>query len=376
MKKVFFITIISLIAISSSAQQIVDTTRVFGVTIADPWTNVTQLKDALSSHCMKPTARIVFDEWQAASDYYSYVSDIATTCFVMGEILDSYYVPDYSVTQYLNRTTEYLDIFEDIVGIWEVGNEVNGDWLGSTSDVIQKIEGAYGLVKARGKKTELTLYYNRDCFYSKPEHEMFTWVHNNISDSVKQGLDYVLISYYEDDCEDVILTEAEWQEVFDSLHIIFPNSKLGMGECGTTISSKKAEYMNRYYNMHITTPNYIGGYFWWYYKSYPDVDCVPKTKALWDTLNNISCDWVLTTNTSEQIEQERIKIYPIPTTNILYIENPSKIINSIEVFNEVGMLVGKCTNMEFIDVSMYPNGLFLLKVTMGKEIEYIKFLVQ
>ncbi len=121
----------------------------------------------------------------------------------MGEILDSYYVQEYTVQQYLNRTTEYLNEFENEVDIWEVGNEVNGDWLGETDSVVKKIEGAYNIVSDRGKTTALTLYYNRDCCYDKPEHEMFTWVNENLPESMKQGLNYVLVSYYEDDCEGV-----------------------------------------------------------------------------------------------------------------------------------------------------------------------------
>jgi hypothetical protein len=70
--------------------------------------------------------------------------------------------------------------------------------------------------------------------------------------------------------------------VFDSLHVIFPNSKLGIGECGTSYSSLKRDYINRYYRMRITTRNYIGGYFWWYYKQ----DCVPNTKVLWNCIDS------------------------------------------------------------------------------------------
>jgi hypothetical protein len=97
---------------------------------------------------------------------------------------------------------------------------------------------------------------------------------------MKNGLDYVLVSYYEDDCNNY---QPNWQQVFDSLHVIFPNAKLGIGECGTTNANRKAEYITRYYTMNITTPNYIGGYFWWYYRQ----DCVPwNTKPLWQVLDN------------------------------------------------------------------------------------------
>ena len=43
------------------------------------------------------------------------------------------------------------------------------------------------------------------------------------------------------------------------------------------------DVQNVYYNMEITTPNYVGGYFWWYGKQ----DLVPKSKALWSTFASL-----------------------------------------------------------------------------------------
>lgn len=255
----------------------------FGVTIDDPWSKPNEIKDSLSSHVIKPTVRIVFDEWVEADEYRDAVSNIKSASFIMGEILDSFYLKDYTVQQYIDRTNEYLDEFEGSVDIWEIGNEVNGDWLGSTVDVVAKIEGAYEAVKARGLTTALNLYYNKSCVYDNPEHEMFTWVNANLSEDMRNGLDYVFFSYYEDDCEDVVHTQAEWQKAFDDLHTIFPNSKLGFGEIGTTQINKKAQYMHRYYELDIKGDYFVGGYFWWYYKQ----DCVPKTKEHYNTLNTI-----------------------------------------------------------------------------------------
>lgn len=264
-------------------EETVADTKIFGVTIDDPWQQQAEIRDALSSHTVKPTTRIVFDENVNASEYRDAVSNIKPVSFIMGEILDSYYVSDLTVQQYLDRTEQYLDEFAGSVDIWEIGNEVNGDWLGIITDVKAKIEGAYSLVKDRGLTTALNLYYNKSCYYDKPEHEMFNWINNNISEEMKNGLDYVFFSYYEDDCEGVVHTEAEWQQVFDSLHTIFPNSKLGFGEIGTENGEKKAEYMQRYYSLDINGDYFVGGYFWWYYKE----DCVPKTTALWNTLDTV-----------------------------------------------------------------------------------------
>jgi len=342
------------------AQQVVDSTKIFGVTIDDPWGDRSDLIDALSNHCMKPTARIVFDEWVPATEYDEAVADLEPHCFLMGEILDSYYVQQYSVQQYLDRTTEYFNEFENEVDIWEVGNEVNGDWLGETDSVINKIEGAYNIVNDRGGETALTLYYNRDCSDESPEHEMFTWVNENLPESMKQGLNYVLVSYYEDDCEGVILSEAEWQSVFDSLHRIFPNSKLGMGECGTVIEAKKAEYMSRYYRMEITTPGYIKGYFWWYYNH----DCVPKTKALWDTLDTIASEWLddytSTVENNSAAPQSNTILYPNPTKGKISINSAN--VTKIEVYNILGERVKVLDGSKHFDIGDQPKGVYFIRM--------------
>jgi hypothetical protein len=110
---------------------------------------------------------------------------------------------------------------------------------------------------------------------------MFTWAAANIPERMKQGLDYVLISYYEDDCNGL---RPDWQAVFDKLHVMFPNSQIGFGETGTAHKNKKADYMRRYYSLNITTPGYVGGYFWWYGKQ----DLAPITKPLWSTFDALT----------------------------------------------------------------------------------------
>jgi len=56
-----------------------------------PGTRQAEIKDALSSHAMKPTVRIVFDEWVAAVEYTESVATIKSVSFVMGDILDSFW---------------------------------------------------------------------------------------------------------------------------------------------------------------------------------------------------------------------------------------------------------------------------------------------
>jgi hypothetical protein len=254
-------------------------TPLHGVTIDNPWNTVPTVA-ALAGFSRYVTARVVFDEQESASDYDGVVQPLAAVANLMGEILDSAYVKDVSVDQFHSRADDYLDTWGNIVNIWEICNECNGEWLGRTSDVVDKMTYAYSAAKARGFTTALTLYYNQDC-WSNPANEMFTWADANVPADMKQGLDYVLISYYEDDCNGL---QPDWQPVFDRLAAMFPSSQIGFGEVGThgnESESEKASYIQRYYGLRINNPQYIGGYFYWWFSE----DMVPLTRYLWRALN-------------------------------------------------------------------------------------------
>lgn len=250
----------------------------YGVTV-DNIQNISLVVESLKNLSKKATARVVFDEGMGPDYYASAVSQIHAVSDVMGEIADSSTMKSYTLDTYTKRTQDYIAALGSNVDIWEIGNEINGEWLGNTPDVVAMMSSAYNVVKAAGKKTELTLYYNAGC-YAKASNEMFTWVNANVPAAMKQSLDYVLISYYEDDCNGM---QPDWPTVFQQLATIFPNSKIGFGECGTVNASLKASYLNRYYSMKINQPNYVGGYFWWYFYQ----DMVPYTTSLWNALNQL-----------------------------------------------------------------------------------------
>ena len=104
---------------------------------------------------------------------------------------------------------------------------------------------------------------------------------------MRSGLDYVTVSYYETQCNNIRPTAATLTTFFNQLHSLYPNAKLGFGEIGfpnkvgSNIAVAEA-MINYYYGLNITTPGYIGGYFWWHYYE----DMLPyTTKPLWQTLN-------------------------------------------------------------------------------------------
>ena len=260
--------------------------RLYGVTV-DDITDLSEIVSALAALPHKPTTRIVFDETQQPAYYAQAVPAVHAVSFVLGEILDSAFVKDVSVADYASRTSEYLATLASNVDIWEVGNEINGNWLDTTSggsaDVVAKMTGAFDLVRAAGGRTALTLY---GCSDADPGHDMFQWAKANVPARMISGLDYVLVSYYEGDCAS---PRSDWPSVFHQLRQMFPSAGIGFGEVGDVDqngmdiadASAEASYLQRYYGMQIAEPGYIGGYFWWYFYE----DMVPSTKPLFAVLS-------------------------------------------------------------------------------------------
>lgn len=259
----------------------------WGVTIDDV-SDLDAIQLSLRKLSRRPTARIVFDELVPAGDYLEAAVTIHAVSGVMGELVDSMYVPLYTPAQYEQRAAEYLDALGPDVDIWEIGNEINGEWVCApdaeactpeqTAEVVQKITLAFDQVKQRGRPAALTLYYNEGC-YSHPDNEVFTWAAANVPRALKEGLDYVFLSYYEDDCNGL---QPDWPAVFQKLAAMFPDAKLGIGECGTAEPSRKEAYLDRYYRMSIPEPRFVGGFFWWYFRE----DMVPHTAPLWSALDD------------------------------------------------------------------------------------------
>jgi hypothetical protein len=258
----------------------------YGITLDDV-SNLIDIALSIQSLPKMPTTRIVFDEGVNPSYYVPSLQSLRPMTYLMGELLDSEYVASTTVSQYSSRASQYLKALGNDVDIWEIGNEVNGEWVGKAPDVVAKISAAYNVVNTAGKKTALTLYYNPNCWSNK-NNEMLSWADKNIPTSLKSGLNYVLVSYYEPDCNSYRPSPAEWTQVFTKLRQIFPNAKLGFGEVGlpnpvrSGTLSKAKDIMNYYYGLNIPVSGYIGGNFWWYAAE----DIVPVRTRLWTTLSD------------------------------------------------------------------------------------------
>ena len=248
---------------------------IWGVTIDDGWyedvqdTSGAKLQSivrALQALPVKPTVRVVMSKEISPREYEPLFRRLSEVSYVMACPVDSYEMSSYkSVKSYEKRFSDAFAALAPYVAIWEIGNEINGEgWLGDDANFIAaKMIAAFEFIHKKGAKTALTAYYTPS---RVQKIEMREWLRKFVPQDMKDGLDYLFVSYYEDDNEGFA---PDWSEIFTDLQSTFPASKLGIGECGNTAAdatqaSKKA-MMRRYYTMPRYAKNYVGGYFWWYF---------------------------------------------------------------------------------------------------------------
>jgi hypothetical protein len=258
----------------------------YGVT-ADDVTSPAELVAGARHLPDRPTTRIYFDVSEPPGHYAAAVRRLHPVSYLMGELLDSSDEKRISVAAYRQRVQAYLDAFGNEVDLWEIGNEVNGNWTGHYPTVAKKLIDAYREVKGVRKRTALTLYYNAGCGDGAAELSPLTFSRRYVPPAVRNGLTYVFLSYYGEDCHGLRPTVRTWQDFFRKLHALYPHALVGFGEIGLsnpvtrhTIAAARS-LISYYYGLRIRLPYYAGGYFWWYYAE----DCLPySSKPLWPML--------------------------------------------------------------------------------------------
>jgi hypothetical protein len=245
----------------------------FGVTV-DEIGKLQSITRSLAALPRRATTRVVFDVRQPAQYYVQAVQAIHGVSGVMGELLDSSDEQSISSAELHSRAEAYLSALGGNVDIWEVGNEVNGNWTGNYAVVAEKLTAAFDAVRAAGGRTALTLFANNfgpeNCGDGSAELTPAQFSQSYVPTRVGTGLDYVLLSYYPTQCRGREPSAAEVASCLEALHAIYPNAALGFGEVGLPrrvrrSSLAKAEQIMRWaYSLNPGLPYYVGGYFWWY----------------------------------------------------------------------------------------------------------------
>lgn len=94
-----------------------------GITV-DNLNNLPEIVASMGKLSQKMTTRIVYNPGKKASEYRDATVEIKKVSYVMGEVVDSFYMKCYTVSEYLSRREGYVDTLGDVVDIWEVDNEI------------------------------------------------------------------------------------------------------------------------------------------------------------------------------------------------------------------------------------------------------------
>ena len=295
---------------------------IYGVTVDDV-SNISDVVAAAAAFGRFPTTRVVLDYGGTSNtEYADAVRQLAPHSYVMAELLDSSDMPqaedDPSAEH--SRVAGYLSDLGRYTDIWEVGNEVNGDWTCASNpcDGAGYKAGAdmtvatYQQVAAAGYPAALTLYYNPGCPSSPGEPDPVAYTNNFLTSpsamQMRSGLRYVLLSYYETQCANQRPSASAFAGYLQQLHSLYPNAQVGFGEvglpqqisdCGPMNSrgggcydaqhypsaTAQAESIIRYYcGLNPGLGYYVGGCFWWYY----DEDALPyQGNVIWQTINAV-----------------------------------------------------------------------------------------
>jgi len=309
-----------------------------GVTIADYEFGGTQtdirdpgflseVKNSLDHFAVTPTARITFTvesvssggvgsggvEGATAASYLPALRALKQAPrppYLLGEVLDSSYLGCFSLADHNARWKQYVSTLGEYTDVWEVGNEINGNWMDSadadqycnwttptTTDatVVRKMIDAYRIVRAHGGLTELTLYYpgqESQCGNGSPDpFEPIAWTTANVPAEMLNGVDYVLISYYNTDCPwGIDPTTATWGNFYTAVQNLFPNAQIGFGEwgySGSTAPTAAAEtaLIDQGYSLEPVglpySDKWASGVFYWEFNN----DAVPMTAPFWSLFN-------------------------------------------------------------------------------------------
>jgi hypothetical protein len=246
------------------------------------------VRDLVGGNPRDGWVRIVFDRTEPASYYAQEVTDAhGLGLHVVGQLLDSSDMAAVSLAAWQARVASYVTTLPT-VDEWEVGNEVNGNWLGS--DVAAKVAYAASYVKSHtSARTLLSLYWQLG--EDDAAHSMFTWLRANMSAATMAQIDDLGMSMYPEDHP----MGVAFDRVISTLHAAAPGQRVMVTELGywsadldhtwwwgstaDPTGAARRQVASLYQSAIMGYPYSGGGAYWWYYLT----ETLPKNQ-LWSTL--------------------------------------------------------------------------------------------
>jgi len=240
--------------------------------------------------------RIVIDHGTQPSAYtaaVNYAKSIGVKVMLLP--IDSQFASGYTRQAYVDRVKLFVDAFPQ-VDAWEVGNEINGNWLdiGGQSLIPLKVADCAAYVRSTrpGKLVVANLYWQLGT--DAPQWSLFNWARANLPPATRADIDVFLFSAY---VEDAPLGLA-FDKVMRTLQSEFPSHQIGMGEQDywAVDTSKAWWYIDsadptttarrglagQSYAAATGYASSVGGVFWWYFS-----EEMPGDPALQDAVRNV-----------------------------------------------------------------------------------------
>jgi hypothetical protein len=218
--------------------------------------------------------RVVMDPGTSFSAYAPVVDRAhAEGLNVMGQPIDSFYAKAFPGREYLDRIQRAVRALP-AVDAWEIGNEVNGGWLGP--DMGDRLDRAAAWLRSSHpeKTVVVTLYWQIGT--DEPQWSTFNWIRDELRASTIRDTDVFLLSTW---IEDAPLGLA-YDRVIRLLHDVLPNSRVGIGELGywgqrtsrawwygarRSPTAGRRIVLDQLYRASLGYSWSVGGVFWWYF---------------------------------------------------------------------------------------------------------------
>lgn len=224
---------------------------------------------AITALRKRPIARVVIDDGRPYTDYFHPIESLTSVADVMIQVCDSYSERNLGVDQYADKFRFLHELFSDNphVVAWEIGNEINGEWL--SKDAWKKVRKCADYAERHGLATAITFFQDESLphFLAKNEPIECEWV---------------MLSSYPTNFRDLgtKIAElkkgllAEWLLKFTNAREFFigeyGEDEWRGDESGRACRDLLVQAYERFKN---------GGFYWNFQKH-----CVPSVKALHDTL--------------------------------------------------------------------------------------------
>ncbi len=200
---------------------------------------------------------------------------------VMGQILDSASWPkDITVEKYRLRTHNIVTHYKNIIPAWEIGNEINGNWLGGKRCaipdylIVDSVNAAAADVKNINSSliTVNTLYWWEGTANDN-KHPLFLWINKwKKEKDFGKNIDIIALSMYPRENP----VGSAFDIIIQKVHEEFPDKKLMIGEFGYSTNQKigyrwhdnnaeraQKDLVQQYYIAMMGYNYSINGGFWW-----------------------------------------------------------------------------------------------------------------